>query len=189
MLEREVCPPLRRQEARIMSTKIAPRALRDAESWAKEHELLERLWKDIVRQLAAGHRQDAHLHSTLPLVGTEGLHRGIDLVNAWDETGDSELSFDPTKAPDDCYRLESRRSAWRDYVEGAALAFNPFGYSSRPYTYTSDYVALASDWDAVRGDMVEAWAALFKEDPKIEKLVMSVLGEGANGEPSGSERP
>ncbi len=189
MFEREVRPPLRRQDARTMSSKIAPPALRDAESWAKEHESLEKLWKDILRQLVSGHSEGTHIHRALPLADAKSPHRGIDLINAWDETGASEQSLDPTTTPDDCYRCRGRRSAWRDYVDGAALAFNPFGYSSRPYTYASDVMAMASDWDAVRSDMVEAWAALIEEDPKFKELVKSVLGERANGEPSGSERP
>ena len=75
-----------------------------------------------------------------------------------------------------------------DYIRGAALAINPFPSSEGPYTYDSDFAAMASDWDCVRDDIMEAWGQMMEQDPLLAQAVLAKVGERANGGRRGANR-
>ncbi len=191
MLERETRPPQRRQDAEIMKTGFSTPDAREPElrSMEFQFELVEKLRKEVARQLAAPLRHEADAAGEASSFAHGFEIEFLKLLAS--ESGEDSLTSlsDPERTPERIYSCSNDRSNWQDYVEGAALSINPFAQHRRPYTYGSDLDALMADWVEVRGDMFQGWAALVAEKPGLRRLLESTAGGGTHAGRMGSKRP
>jgi hypothetical protein len=157
----------------IMSDHVAPR-LRwdDSDSRFGEEEIdetkLREIWKELAGLLLSRPAPAEHENSQAETTGFANPRRRDDSIYY------SELREDDDR---DHYLIWSLNAPRHDYAVGASLAFNPFAVFYGSYTCKSDLAAIAADWDEVRGDMVDAWTALIRDDPVVKRLVEKSLGE------------
>jgi len=196
MMEREANPPQRRKDPGIIRMGFSPHERREHDARSDmfahtrqeaENELLYDLWKNIVRQLTTVSEDGCVGGGETTSVSMAVHLKRLKMFEMANEDVRVLAGFNPEWTPDKSYLIPIGCPAWRQYVEGAALALNPFAFSHRPYTFASDGAALAADWQVVFSDMIQGWAALVKEDPKIRELLESTAVGGRDARRARSE--